>query len=179
MNVWTLGVAFRLIGSVAYVQSRQVRPTLVTVAMRARAMTAALCLAPLLALGQAAYAQHPATAGNSPLVGMWCMQKPSSMEVPGWYGTVSMTITHATEDGFTALYMWDAPSAGSGQMIAKEQNGRLVMAGGSLHYTFEKHLDARGRLVGDAKNIRDNTQWRAIFTRTNKSKGTVIDIPDC
>jgi hypothetical protein len=148
------------------------------VAMRVK-VTAAVCLVLMMALGQAGYAQNQAISGKSPLVGMWCMQKPSSMEVPGWYGHVSMTITHAPEDGFTALYMWDSPPAVSGHMVAREQNGRLVMAGGVLHYSFEKSLDVRGRLIGDAKNARDNTKWRAIFSRTNKSKGIGIDIPDC
>lgn len=142
-------------------------------------VTAAVSLVLMMALGPAGYAQNQAISGKPPLVGMWCMQKPSSMEVPGWYGQVAITITHATEDGFTALYMWDSPSAGSGHMVAREQNGRLVMSGGVLHYSFEKSLDARGRLVGDAQNTRDNTRWRAIFTKTNKSKGTGIDIPDC
>lgn len=89
-----------------------------------------------------------------------------------------MTITHATDDSFTALYMWDPPSAGSGQMIAKEHNGRLVMSGGVLHYSFEKNLDAQGRLIGMPRT-RGTPRNGARSSRGPTVEGYRYRSPDC
>jgi hypothetical protein len=110
--------------------------------------------------------------------GMWCMQKP--MEIAGWYGTVSMIVTNASDRGFSALYIWTDPSTHSGNMYARDKDGRFVMSGDAITYTFEKTLDRRGHIVGTGQNSRDNISWKAIFTRTTKTKmvGGVTQ-PDC
>lgn len=139
------------------------------------ALTMAVLSTACVSGGAEKSAQLTATGGGS-LDGMWCMQKPT--EISGWYGKVSMIISSANDNGFRAMYIWDAPNPGSGQMTAIEKDGRFVMSGGVLSYSFEKNLDSRGRLVGTGKNSRDNNEWRAIFTRTSPQKGAV-PLPDC